>query len=221
MFDNAGLFKKSTGSGTATVYSGWTFNNTGTVQAQSGTLQFYGAFYQTAGSTDLAGGSLAFSSPAQISGGQLLGAGTITGSVNNSGGLVSPGHSAGSIAVTGNYTQDATGALLVELGGPASGQFDFLSINGKASLAGTLEVGFLNDFRPALGDTFNIMNFNSRSGDFGSLQVLGAPGYSFATQYSTGALTLVTLSVPEPGSLTLLLTGATAALFLAGRRRKR
>ena len=106
-------------------------------------------------------GSLAFSSPAQILGGQLIGSGTISGSIVNSGGLLSPGHSAGSIIINGNYTEGTAGGLLIELGGLGIGQFDYLDVNGTASLDGTLEIAFLNGFHPAIGDTFHIMDFNS------------------------------------------------------------
>jgi hypothetical protein len=40
VFNNAGTFRKSVGVGATTFNAGWTFNNTGTVDAQSGTLTF-------------------------------------------------------------------------------------------------------------------------------------------------------------------------------------
>jgi len=39
-FNNAGTFRKSAGAGTTTLTSGVAFSNTGTVDAQAGTLVF-------------------------------------------------------------------------------------------------------------------------------------------------------------------------------------
>jgi len=218
--NNAGLFRKSAGSGTSSIDSAIAFNNTGTVEVDSGTLSF-GNFTQTAGSTDLKGGRLSFSSLAQILGGLLEGSGTINGSIVNSGGLLSPGHSAGSIILNGNYTQGAEGALLFELGGLTNGQFDFFDVNGTATFGGTLDIAFLGGFRPSVGDMFHIMDFNLRVGDFSLIQVLGAPGYEFAPVYTGNGLTLFTQTaqaVPEPSTLALLSICATTLVF---RRRKR
>lgn len=217
--NNAGLFVKS-GTGTASIYANTAFNNTGTVEVDSGTLALSN-FTQTAGLTNLNGGNLTFSSPAQILGGQLLGSGTISGSIVNTGGLLSPGHSAGSIIINGNYTEGPAGTLLVELGGLGNGQFDYLDVNGTASLGGTLEIAFLNGFNPAVGDTFHIMDFTSLTGDFASIQVLGASGYQFSEEFTGGGLTLVTQAVPEPSMFVLMGIGALGLLAYACRRQKR
>ena len=218
--NNAGTFCKSAGTATASI-TNISFNNTGTVEVDAGTLSFASSFTQTAGSINLNGGSLMFSSSAQILGGEILGSGTINGSVVNSSGLLSPGHSPGSLILNGNYTEGAAGALLIELGGLGSGQFDYLDVDGTDSLGGTLEIGFLDRFHPMIGNTFHIMDFNSRTGDFASIQVLGSPGYQFTEQYSSSGLTLVTQSVPEPGTLASLLTAAFAFLCYAYRQRMR
>ena len=217
-FNNAGLLRKS-GSGTASI-SGVSFNNTGMVEVDSGTLSI-GSYTQTAGTTDLNGGGLEFSSPAQILGGQLLGSGTINGSVVNIGGLLSPGRSPGSIILNGDYTEGTAGALLFELGGLAGGQFDFLDVNGTASLGGTLEISLLDGYHPMLGDSFRVMDFNSRTGDFDSIQVLGASGFQFTTEYNADSLTLVTEAVPEPSTMILALAAAASLLLVSRCRRCR
>jgi len=221
--NNAGTIRKSSGTGTTTLGSngsGATFSNTGMIEVNSGTLSFE-RFTQTAGSADLNGGNLTFSSAAQILGGEILGSGTINGSVVNSGGLVSPGHSVGSMIINGNYTQGETGALLFEFAGVGGGQFDFLDLNGTASLDGILEIAFINGFHPVLGDAFHIMDFNSRTGDFDAHQVLGASGYQFTPQYTGGSLTLITRSVPEPSTIVMAFTGLVCLLLLVGRHRQR
>ena len=217
-FNNAGLLRKS-GSGTASI-SGVSFNNTGMVEVDSGTLSI-GSYTQTAGTTDLNGGGLEFSSPAQILGGQLLGSGTINGSVVNIGGLLSPGRSPGSIILNGDYTEGTAGALLFELGGLAGGQFDFLDVNGTASLGGTLEISLLDGYHPMLGDSFRVMDFNSRTGDFDSIQALGASGFQFTTEYNADSLTLVTEAVPEPSTMILALAAAASLLLVSRCRRCR
>ncbi len=68
--NNAGLFKKSAGTGTSSVDSHWTFNNSGTVEVDSGTLSFGGAFNNT-GTASVQSGTL-----------NLAGGGTSTGAFN-------------------------------------------------------------------------------------------------------------------------------------------
>jgi len=116
VFNNAGLFRKSGGTGTSTISDRIAFNNTGRVELASGTLSF-GNFTQTAGSIDLDGGNLTYSSPAEILGGEIRGSGTINGSVLNTGGLVSPGHSPGAIVINGNYTQGVDGMQVLNADG--------------------------------------------------------------------------------------------------------
>ena len=53
----------------------------------------------------MAGGNLQFTSPFPLHGGTLEGAGTVTGSVNNTGGTISPGQGPGLMTITGNYTR--------------------------------------------------------------------------------------------------------------------
>ncbi len=165
-FNNLGTFRKSAGSGTTTVSV--TFNNTGALQALSGTLSFTAVFTQTSGSTTLNGGALASTSPASILGGRLEGAGTVTGDVTSSG-LVAPGLSSGILVISGDYAQTSSGAYNVEVGGLSPGtQFDQLNLTGTAaaSLAGALDVSLINGFTPAEGDSFTIMSFASLTGAF-------------------------------------------------------
>src|SRR5207249_3696212 len=113
---------------------------------------------KTAGGHDgtLAGGtatplwSTAHPVSVDIQGGSLMGAGTISADVTNSGQITVGGSGlAGTLAVAGNYTQTSGGALNVEVGGLAAGaQFDQLAIDGAATLAGTLNVGLINSFAP-------------------------------------------------------------------------
>ena len=152
-FNNAGTFTKSTATGSS--YCNVPFNNTGTVNASSGTLTFNGVFTQTAGQTILNGGNLATNTTLNIQGGTLKGAGTITGGISN-GGTVAPGLSPGILNVIGNYSQTAAGTLAIELNGTTVGtQYDQLNITGTVALAGALSI--TTGFTPAEGDTFTIL----------------------------------------------------------------
>jgi len=84
--------------------------------------------------------------------------------VNNTGAVVGPGLSPGTLSITGNYIQGAGGALNVELGSAVS--FDVLAITGTATLNGTLNVLSFGGFAPGAGVSFQVMTFASGSGDF-------------------------------------------------------
>ena len=67
----------------------------------------------------------------------------------------------------GNYTQGASGALNIDIGGTGSGQYGRLTVSGAATLGGTISASLFNNFTPAAGDTFqDVIDFASKSGDF-------------------------------------------------------
>ena len=74
-------------------------------------------------------------------------------------GTFSPGNSAGSLMIDGDFTQTSTGVIVVELAGdPQSGQFDILTIqNGDAILGGTLRIDLIDGFVPTAGQSFDIL----------------------------------------------------------------
>ncbi len=114
----------------------------------------------------LRGGEYIVSSYTVASGETFSGAGTIQSNLTNSG-TVSPGSSPGTITVSGDYTQEASGTLAIELGGTTPDtDHDQLVVTGAATLGGTLEVTLINDFSPELGDTFTIMTYGSSTGSF-------------------------------------------------------
>jgi phage baseplate assembly protein gpV len=188
---NEGTLRKETTSGTTTVAV--PFQNTGTVDVHSGTLSFTsGAYYQTDGTTQLSGGTLTASGGVDIEGGALSGAGTVNGNVTNAG-KVSPGGdgAAGVLTINGTYTQTDSGVLLIELGGTTAGTgYDQLKVSGAASLAGTLTVSLLDSFTPASGDSFQVLTFASRTGDFATKNFPDLGSLSLVAAYNTGNLTL-------------------------------
>ena len=131
--------------------------------------------------------------------------GTVTVGVNfiNSG-TVNPGGlgAAGAIAITANYTQGASGVLNIDIGGLTAGsEFDQLNVSGTATLGGTLNVGLIQPFLPAAGDSFKIMTFGSRSpadSDFATYNGLNLPnGLVFTPVYHPADLTLTILGTPS------------------------
>jgi hypothetical protein len=161
-FHNAGLLRKSAGTGRSSFSS--FFHNTGTVETKIGTLSFKQYYVQEAGLTLLNGGALNLGQPLDLRGGLLAGFGTLTGSVTNQG-VVSPGVSPGQLRITGGYTQGSNGVLQIELAGPAPGTgFDQLAVGGAARLAGTLAVSLTNAFLPTNGAKFDFLVNGSRRG---------------------------------------------------------
>ena len=195
-FTNSGLMLATNG---ATLY----FSGTGAVTNSGGTLRVSptstikgdGGIVQTAGTIDLDGGDMNFPLGVDLNGGQLIGNGTFTGPIRNSGGIVGPGHSPGKITVNGNYTQGANGTLNIEIGGATAGtEYDQLQVNGTATLGGTLNVTLINGFRPAVGDVFQIIAPNAFSGAFATINTTGFTGN---VTYSNSGITLTVATVPD------------------------
>ena len=150
--------------------------------------------------------------------GKLQGNGTVIGDVESSG-AVAPGLSPGILTINGNYTQDPTGALQIELGGLNPGaEFDQLVVSGNVTLSGTLSVSLLNGFMPSIGNSFDILDWGSLSGTFATLQLpsLGdSMGWDTSQLYTTGTIT----AVPEPATLMLTMIATPIAAASASRRR--
>jgi len=170
-FDNQGGLQV-TGSGGMTIAAG-PFTTSGAVSvASSRSLSRTGSFVQTAGTTTV-DGTLTATGGVDVQGGTLAGGGTVVGAVVN-GGVVAPGASPGLLTVTGNYTQSASGALSIEIGGLAVGtEYDRLAVSGSVTLGGTLSVELVDGFVPDPGDMFMVMTYPSQTvgGSFATLNV--------------------------------------------------
>src|SRR5262249_23299256 len=133
----------------------------------SSTFAVTGAYFQTGGATGLAGGTLA-STIADIRDSTLSGSGTINGDVVTAGKIDWGGDgTSGILTINGNFIQTRDGVLAMGLGGLIQGsQYDLLRVSGAAVLDGTLAVNLINGFSPQLGNSFRILTFGSRAGDF-------------------------------------------------------
>jgi hypothetical protein len=120
-----------------------------------------------------------------------------TGSITNSG-HVNPGTLGGAFDISKDYAQTVTGTLSVDIGGLTAGtDFGQLTISGLATLTGTLNIALINSYEPDLGDSFEIMTFGSRSGEFTSINGLEiGNGKRFEVIYSGTSLTLEVMPAP-------------------------
>jgi hypothetical protein len=195
-FTTAGAFSNA---GALSIGSGSTFKTGGTT-----------AFTQTGGSTTDDGTLTA--SGVTLSAGTLLGNGTITGNLQSSG-TVTPGISAtktGTLTDSGAYTQNAAGKLNIGIGGTTS--FDALK-STTAVLGGTLNLSELNGFVPTVGSTFKILNFNSETGKFATvngLTINSKEAYTITYQPTDVLLTVVAAAAPAASA-----TSATLATLPA------
>lgn len=166
--------------------------NTGNVIALYGTLTLAGNYTQAdGGTTVLVDGTLTTPGLVDIQGGVLSGTGTINASMHNAGQInVGTATAAGLLTINGDYTQTATGALALKVGGPGPGtDSDQLVVAGQATLDGALSVSLVNGFTPASGDVFQILTTGSLSGAFADTSNID-PAFQQPPTYDPTGVTL-------------------------------
>ena len=95
----------------------------------------------------------------------------------------------GSLNVAGTYTQESSGSLDVGIGGDLAGSlFGQIEVKSQAALAGTLSVSVLGHFAPTIGDSFRVLTFGSRNGDFGTEPGLDIGGGEYLSPSDDGGL---------------------------------
>ena len=92
----------------------------------------------------------------------------------------------------------ASSVLNIELGGLAQGVgYDWISVLGTASLAGTLNVASYAGFVAPAGANFTIMNFASSSGGFAAVNVAAAvPPSSLSVLPTSVRLSVDAVAIP-------------------------
>ena len=147
----------------------------------------------------------------------MSGAAIVIGALTMAGTL-SPGNSAGSIVVSGNYTQTSTGKMTLQLGDASTGQYDRLSVSANAALAGTLDIQLLPGFVPEPGEEFTIVQCGiARSGTFTTVTLNGqAPGSQFTVLYNAATVVVhvngfVDVPPGDPLPVALAFTGRSGA----------
>ena len=167
-----------------------------------GDASIAGGLQQTAGTTRIgAGRSLALGSSGMIlSGGVLAGGGLLGGNVDNSGGVVSPGTSPGTLTIAGDYVQGPGGRLAMEIGGVSPGfSHDLLDVGGSAVIDGALSVSLVEGFVPAAADLFTLIPAaGGLDGTFA--QITYPAGYVGTPQYGNFTFALA-LAASAPSDL--------------------
>ncbi|NNM27584.1 MAG: hypothetical protein HKO59_16670 [Phycisphaerales bacterium] len=140
-----------------------------------------------------AGADLTATTIAVEAGGTLAGAGALAANVVNHG-TVAPGDNLGTLTITGNYTQETSGTLAIEVDGyTASTQHDVLAVSATAALDGELSVTTLGSFTPAL-DTATFLTAASVTGSFAGTELpdlAGAFSFTYVQSATDGGLVTV------------------------------
>lgn len=245
-FNNSATFTSDSVSGFGSQ-AGSSIFNSGTMSLGGNSIDIGGAFRNN-GTINLTPGAIGGDPPIQqpppplfvASTGSLSGTGVVNGNVFMEG-TMSPGDSLGKFTINGNYSQSASGALDILLGGTGAGQFGQLDILGIADLSGTLDVELFAGFDPQAGDVFEILE----AGDINTFDFLKllfptlADGLSFKVDREGNNLFLDVIgkgddgggggggngggggtNVPEPSTWLLLVSGL-FVVVMAGSARKR
>jgi autotransporter-associated beta strand protein len=198
-FDNAGTFRKSAGTGTTSI--GVPFNNTGTVEVLSGTIDLNqggmhtGDFTIAPGATlQFGGGTHAIDGASFASPGRVL---ILSGTVDVTGGFAIP---ALTEITTGTltYTADSIAGTYTQSGGEVRGDAD-LTVSGMTSFTGGTMAGAGTTF--AAGG-LELGGFALKVLDAG--RILVNPG---AAAWTTGGIRLNGHTAPGSGVLVNTATG--------------
>jgi YVTN family beta-propeller protein len=183
----------------------------GFIQIPSGVSDSITTFSVSGGDAQI-DGALTVSGGVTTSGsGVVSGAGTIGSSVAN-GGITEGGDvpAAGKLTIgsSQSFVQSSGGAYEVAIGGLTAGtQYSQLAVSGSASLAGALNVRFVNGFTPSLGNSFTILTASSVSGTFSTINSPALPaGLAWSVAYNATSVVL-TAGQGSPASSTLRITG--------------
>jgi len=171
--------------------------------------------------TKSGGGTLTISNTLNTGGGMFdcsegtcNGSGTISGDVNN-GGTISPGNSPGVWEITGDYSQNAEGELLMEISGTALGdEHDQLIVGGTAELGGTLQVELLDGFQPSLGNSFELFDIGEVVGTFDQVELPALSAglaWDDSGLYAAGSLSVT--AIPEPEAMAMLVLSTVSLLL--------
>jgi autotransporter-associated beta strand protein len=206
------------GSGTTTLSGTNTYSGLTTVSV--GTLAVNGS---VAGAMTVASGAT------------LQGSGTISGNTTVSGNL-KPGNSPGLLTFANSLTLDSTAVTTMEITGANSSgtrgsTYDAVNVADTLNYGGTLSLNFDTLFTQVGSYTFNLFDFNSTSGSFGSVSLAGVYSGSFTDNSGIWGLTqgdnnwsfnqgdgiLTFTVVPEPN--VAMVAGSLALMALLRRRR--
>ena len=108
-----------------------------------------------------------------------------------------PPFAAGDVVFDNNVAFGSQATLEIELGDDA--QYDHVDVTGLLTLDGTLDVELVPGFRPNLGDSFDILDWGTRNGEFDTLDLPGLLGnlkWDTSRLYSDGVLAVLAAGLP-------------------------
>ena len=225
-----------TGSGSINTTSGISVNGANAIfQYSSSTALSAGVTFGASGGKFIYDSSATFSQPLTVATGSTLGGHGSLGSVTvSSGGILSPGNSPGQLTVS-TLLLNSGSTTHMEIGGTNLGtDYDNVTITSTNGLTydGLLEVVSYGGYDLTQAGSYNLFTLNSGtpSGDFSSVTVGGTTlansggvwtGSSSGSTYQfTEASGILTVTIPEPATVSLMLGVASMGL-LARRRRAR
>ena len=126
------------------------------------------------------------------------------------------------IIVLGQMSMDPAASLQIVLDGQPWGSTISFDSGIPVSLAGELDLTFAPGIDPTslVGDTFQLFDWSGVNPN-GRFQVVSNYGWDLSQIYSSGEVTLLAVTVPEPSTFAMLGVGACGLLACTWRRRRR
>ncbi len=177
-------------SATLSITAGWLKAADEVVIGDTATLSLSGGELTTPLLSKSTGGSMDFA-------GGVLHADEVDFDLVNNGGTLAPGNSTGHTLIDGDYDQNATSTLEIEIA--ALADFDTVSVTGAANLNGLLNVILDSGFTLSSGDSFEILTAGSLTNS-GIALASGGDNDLFTLDVDTGT-GIVTL-LPASSGLT-------------------
>lgn len=176
---------------------------TGTTEVSEGTLLFNGAL-------NGAGGAVTVKSGATLGGGGMINRAVTVedGGILSAGDMDAEGESLGGLlTINGNLTFSNSSVLLFDLGSEVSLTNDRITVLGDLTLDGVLSINALSGFGEGVYTLFNFSGgtFNDHGLTFDALP--GGFSYAVDSIETPGQIRLIVTTVPEPGSIALLIGG--------------
>lgn len=101
----------------------------------------------------------------------------------------------GTIKVTGDLEMNGSGRVELDISGTTADKIGKIEATGVAKLAGQLQVNLTGGFAPALGNTFEVLKYASRTGTFDTLLGLDVgDGKLLSPSYGATTVSLTTVA---------------------------